>query len=195
MAQTPLSIRRWKRAEYDRLVELGIFDGEPLELIAGQLIVAEPQGSYHATVLGMVDDALRALLPPGWIVRSQPPISLDDESAPEPDIAVVRGARLDYLNAHPAVPALVVEVAETSLGFDRRIKGSLYARGRVPEYWIVNLPERVVEVHREPHADQAAAWGWRYRSVRLARSPETLTPLALPSVAITVASLLPHPRG
>jgi Uma2 family endonuclease len=193
--QIPLTPRRWSRIEYERLVECGLFDGDPVELIGGQLIVAEPQGTYHVTVLGMVDDVLRSLLPAGWIVRSQAPISLDDESAPEPDIAVVRGSRADYLNAHPTIPALVIEVADTSLGFDRRIKGSVYARGGIQDYWIVNVTERVLEVHREPQADPSATWGWSYRSVRTLRPTDTVTPLALPSTAIAVDALLPRLRA
>src|SRR6185503_3962315 len=160
--QIPLTPRRWSRVEYERLVECGLFDGDPVELIGGQLIVAEPQGTYHVTVVGIVDDALRAALPPGWIVRTQGPIALDDDSSPEPDLAVVRGTREDYLNAHPAIPALVIEVADTSLGFDRRIKGSVYARGRVQDYWIVNVTERVLEIYRDPHGDPSAVWGWSY---------------------------------
>lgn len=189
--QIPLTPRQWSRVEYERLVECGLFDGDPVELIGGQLIVAEPQGTYHATVLSMVDDVLRSLLPPGWIVRSQLPLSLDDDSAPEPDIAVVRGSRADYLNAHPSVPALVIEVADTSLGFDRRIKGSVYARGGVQDYWIVNVTDRALEVYREPQADPSAIWGWSHRSVRTLRAPETVAPLALPSIRIPVAALLP----
>src|SRR6184192_4639608 len=107
MRQTPLTLRRWKRVEYERLVDLGVFEGDPVELIGGQLIVAEPKGSRHATAVGMANDALRAVLPPGWIVRVQDPLALDDESAPEPDIALVRGSRADYRHAHPAHPALI----------------------------------------------------------------------------------------
>ena len=66
MAQAPLTLRRWKRAEYDRLVELGVFDGEPLELIGGDLVVAEPQHPYHSSGIGVVEYAIRAALPPGW---------------------------------------------------------------------------------------------------------------------------------
>ena len=76
----------------------------------------------------MACDALQEAIPAGWIVRGQNPLALDDESAPEPDIAVVRGSRADYRHAHPARPALIIEVAESSLGFDRVAKGSLYAR-------------------------------------------------------------------
>ncbi|HEX5815056.1 MAG TPA: Uma2 family endonuclease, partial [Methylomirabilota bacterium] len=156
MKQAPLTRKRWRRVEYERLVDLGAFDREPVELLGGQLIVAEPKGSEHATAVDMADDALRAVLPPGWIVRVQNPIALDDESAPEPDIAVVRGIRADYRHAHPTRPALVIEVAESSLAFDRVEKGSLYARAGVVDYWIVNLVDRVLEVYRDPDADVTA---------------------------------------
>jgi Uma2 family endonuclease len=110
--QAPFTTRRWKRVEYERLIDLGAFDeDEPLELIGGHLIVAEPKGSGHATAVGMAEDALRAAVPDGWIVRGQDPVSLDEESAPEPDVAVVRGSRADYRHAHPARPALIIEVA------------------------------------------------------------------------------------
>jgi len=80
--------------------------------------VAEPKGSEHAAGVDMAGEALRAALPAGWIVRGQNPLALDDESAPEPDIAVVRGSHADYRHAHPARPALIIEVAESSLRFD-----------------------------------------------------------------------------
>src|SRR5713226_2680225 len=122
MQQSPLTQRRWSRAEYDRLVDQGVFEGEPLELIGGQLIVAEPQGSYHASAIGHVSDVIRAALPPGFVVRVQLPFALDDDSEPEPDIVVVPGIHKDYRVAHPTHAALIVEVADSSLGFDREIK-------------------------------------------------------------------------
>ena len=190
--QTPLTPWRWSRFEYEKLVEFGVFEGDPVELIGGQLIVAEPQGTYHVTVVGIADDALRAALPPGWIVRVQAPISLDDDSAPEPDLAVVRGAREDYLNAHPTLPALAVEVSDTSLDFDRRYKGSLYARAGVQDYWIVNVTDRVLEVYRDPRADPSAPFGWRYRSGQTLSAAAAIAPLAIPSIRVTVAALLPR---
>ena len=191
MAQTPLTIRRWKRVEYDRLVELGVFDGEPLELIGGQLMVAEPQGSYHASVINLVADVIRAALPAGVVVRVQTPIALDDESEPEPDVAVVPGTHVDYLTAHPERPTLVIEVAESSLRFDRREKESLYARGGVQDYWIVNLIDRALEVHRTPIQDDAAVYGWSYQTVERLTSPATVALLALPGVRVAVSDLLP----
>src|SRR5712664_504399 len=191
MRQTPLTLRRWKRVEYERLVDLGVFEGDPVELIGGQLIVAEPKGSPHATAVGMANDALRAVLPPGWIVRVQDPLALDDESAPEPDIAVVRGSRADYRHAHPARPALIIEVAESSLRFDRIEKGSLYARAGIVDYWIVNLVDRVLEVYRDPGADVTAPYGWRYLSVERFTPPSSVAPIGVPATPIPVAALLP----
>ena len=191
MKQTPLTSRRWSRAEYDRLGELGIFGGEPLELIGGQLVVAEPKGTYHVTSVGLVGRALRGALPPGWLVRVQDPIALDDDSEPEPDVAVVPGEYRDYITGHPRRPVLVVEVAESSLAFDRGRKGSLYARGGVEDYWIVNLVDRELEVYRDPWPDPAATYGWRYRSVERFTPASTVTLLALPTVRLAVADLLP----
>jgi Uma2 family endonuclease len=191
MTQIPLTLRRWQRAEYERLVDLGVFRNEPIELIGGQLVVAEPQGAYHAGVITKVDYALRAVLPPGWIVRLQAPVSLDEESEPEPDLVVVRGRPGDYLQSHPARPLLAVEVAESSLEFDREGKGSLYARAGIEDYWIVNLVDRVLEVYRDPAPDASAAYGWRYRSVTRLMPPAVVVPLALASRQIAVADLLP----
>src|SRR5262245_176124 len=184
MAQVPLTVRRWTRVEYDRLADLGVFEGEPLELIGGQLIVAEPKGAYHGSAVTAAEYALRAALPSGWIVRTQQPVSLDDESEPEPDIAVVPGRPGDYRHAHPARPPLAVEVADSSLAFDRKQKGSLYARAGIPDYWIVNLVDRVVEIYRDPHPDSSAVYGWSYRSVTRVAPPAFVVPLAFPDSPI-----------
>jgi len=191
MTQAPLTLRRWKRVEYDRLVDLGVFEGEPLELIGGQLIVAEPKGAYHISAVSTAEYALRAVLPPGWIVRTQLPLSLDDESEPEPDLVVVAGRPADYREAHPARPALAVEVADSSLHFDRHRKGSLYARAGIEDYWIVNLVDHVLEIYRDPSPDPSALYGWRYRSVTTLPPPAFAVPRAFASSRIAVADLLP----
>src|SRR5262245_33832403 len=190
MSQLPLTVRRWKRVEYARLVDLGVFQHDPIELIAGQLVVAEPQSAYHAAAIRAVDYALRAVLPPGWIVSIQSPVSLDDESEPEPDLAVVPGRPGDYRHGHPAHSALVVEVAESSVAFDRAYKGSLYARAEIPDYWVVNLAERVLEVYREPAPDPAALFGSGYRSVAKLSPLDIVTLSGLTSDQIAVADLL-----
>ncbi|RPH77419.1 MAG: Uma2 family endonuclease [Candidatus Rokuibacteriota bacterium] len=191
MAQAPLTVRRWTRREYERLVDLGAFEREPVELLGGHLIVAEPQESYHVTAVGMLGSRLASILPPGWIARVQAPLALDEESAPEPDLAVVRGTWADYRDAHPTSAALLVEVADSSLVFDRDQKGSLYARARVVDYWIVNLVDRLLEIYRDPGPDPAAPPGWRYRSRITLSPPAAVAPLALPAVRLSVGELLP----
>lgn len=190
MAQSPLTLRRWSRIEYERLADLGAFEHDPIELLGGRLIVAEPKGSRHTTAVGMAEDVLRAGLPPGWIVRTEAPIALDAESAPEPDLVVVRGSRADYREAHPARPSLVIEVADSSLEFDRVEKGSLYARAGIVDFWIVNLVDRLVEVYRDPAPDATAPYAWRYASVETSRPPAFVAPCDVPIAPIAVAALL-----
>src|SRR5262245_62135011 len=191
MKQIPFTLRRWTRSEYDRLVQLGALHDELVELVGGHLVVAEPQGSYHASALGAAGDALRALLPHGWLVRIQMPVALDDESEPEPDVAVVPGEWADYRTSHPSRPVLVVEVAESSLSFDREDKGSLHARGGVRGYLVVNRVDRALEVYRDPEPYPAAPYGWRYRVIERLGPADTVSPLALTTVRIRVGNLLP----
>ena len=192
MATYPTRLRKWTRAEYERLIEIGVFrPGEPVELLGGELMVSAPQGSAHYTAIGLMEDALRSALGPGWLVRSQGPIALTDDSEPEPDVAVTRGARRDYSRAHPARPALVVEVAEASLSLDREHKGSLYARAGVADYWILNLVERVLEIYREPIQDPTTRFGWRYASLEIIAPGATAAPLAAPAARISVSDVLP----
>ena len=192
MARVDIKTHRWKRVEYDRLIETGFFQaGDPIELLGGQLIVAEPQGSSHFAAIRATEEALRVAFGPGWEVRTQGPVALDDESEPEPDVAVVPGSFRDYASEHPSRPVLVVEVSESSLSLDRHHKESLYARAQLADYWIVNLVDRVLEVHREPGADATSLFGWRYRSVVAFGPDASVSPLAAPGARIRVADLLP----
>ena len=195
MATSLEQVRRWTRAEYDRLIELGVFrPGEHLELLDGHLIVSEPQGTLHTTAVGLIQDALRLCFGTGWTVRCQMPIALDDESEPEPDLAVVSGTWNDYVAAHPARPALLVEVAESSLGADRGTKAALYARAGVADYWILNLVDRVLEVCRDPVTAAVQSSGWRYREITIVRPGAAVAPLARPDGRVEVAAILP-PSG
>jgi Uma2 family endonuclease len=192
MTPAPPRAKRWSRLEYERLIDLGAFrPGERIELVRGALLVREPQGGPHATAVGLAEDLLRGAFGAGWTVRVQMPVALDDDSEPEPDIAVVRGARRDYTRAHPARPVLVVEVADASLALDRGEKAVLYARAAVPDYWIVNLVDRTVEAHRDPGAAPDAPHDWRYRSIVTLRAGDVLRPVALPHTVIAISDLLP----
>jgi Uma2 family endonuclease len=192
MDGTPIPTKRWGRVEYERLVELAVFQpGDRVELVGGQLMVREPQGSPHAVAVRLAEDALRAAFGSGWEVRVQMPVALDDESEPEPDVAVCAGSPRDYLAGHPSRPILLVEVAEASLAFDREHKGSLYARAHVPDYWIVNLVDRVLEIQREPTPSAEAPYGWRFSTLLRLGSADAVSPLAAPRARVSVADLLP----
>jgi Uma2 family endonuclease len=192
MARGEVKTHRWRRVEYERLIEAGFFrPGDPIELMGGQLIVAEPQGSRHFAAVQAAEEALRTAFGPGWQVRGQGPLAVDEESEPEPDVAVVPGSFRDYVAGHPSRAALVLEVSESSLALDREHKGSLYARAGFADYWIVNLVEHVLEVYREPGRDPSAPFAWHYRSVTVLGRAASVSPLALPSAHIRVAELLP----
>jgi Uma2 family endonuclease len=154
-------------------------------------VVSEPKSSLHSTAVRLVAEALRRAFGAGWLVNTQDPIAADDESEPEPDVAVVPGSIRDYRDEHPATAALVVEVALTSLVFDRRHKGSLYARAGVVDYWIVNLIDRIVEVRRRPAPDPAADYGAAYQDIVIAQPGTVLTPLAKLDARIAVDDVLP----
>jgi len=153
------------------------------------MIVAEPQGSRHFAALRAAQEALRAAFGDGWEIRGQGPIALDEESEPEPDLAVVPGTFRDYRAAHPSSPSLVIEISETSLALDRTHKGSLYARAGLPDYWIVNLPERRLEVYRDPEPDSTAPFGWRYHSVTVLEPGASVSPLSRPDRRIEISDL------
>ena len=189
---TEVRTRRVTRVEYEQLVEIGFFHpDERLELVGGLLVVREPQGSRHATGIRRVETALRRVFGSGWDVRSQLPVALDDDSEPEPDVAVVPGTFDDYRDAHPTRPVLIVEVAESGLLFDRAEKASLYARAGVADYWIVNVRDDVLEVHRAPVRADTSAYGWTYSSAQRARRGDFVTPIALPQARLAVSDLLP----
>ncbi|HUF93050.1 MAG TPA: Uma2 family endonuclease, partial [Candidatus Limnocylindria bacterium] len=126
-----------------------------------------------------------------YYVRDDKPIALDDQSEPEPDVAVVPGRPRDHRDAHPSRPVLIVEVADTSLALDRLRKGGLYARAGIADFWVLNLVDEVLEVYREPVPAASARYGWKYGSVSLLRRDAQVTPLAAPGARIRVAALLP----
>ena len=146
-----VQLRRWTRREYDRMIDAGVLTPEDrVELIDGDIIAVTPQKSRHATAVSLAGTALRQAFGDDVHVRSQLPLALDRTSEPEPDIAVVAGSPRDYRDAHPSTALLIVEIADTSLEFDRTKKAALYARAGILDYWIVNLVDEVVEVHGNP---------------------------------------------
>ncbi len=192
MSEAGVRTRRWSRVEYGRLIEKHVFrPDERLELLGGELVIREPHGDPHTLAAELVNEALVAAFGPEWRVRVQLPVALDEESEPEPDVSVAAGRARDRREPKPSRLALVVEIADSSLALDREHKGSLYARAGVPDYWIVNLVDCVLEVYREPAADATAPFGWAYRVVRRLGAEESIAPLAVPTANIAVADLLP----
>jgi len=184
--------RPWTREEYYRMAEVGVFaPGERVELIEGEIIQMPPQGPSHSTSIRTVQETLRTAFGPGFDVRPQLPLSLGLASEPEPDIAVVRGSFRDYRTAHPSTALLVVEVSDTTLAFDRCEKASMYARAGIREYWLVNLPEQVVEIHRDAHPNPSMPFDYGYAHITQHGAEDTISPLSAPHAAISVADLLP----
>ncbi len=164
------------------MVRLGFFQGERLELIHGTLLRMPPIGPPHATVVTRLNRLLLLRLADRTEVRVQQPLVAHDESEPEPDIALVPVG--DYSQGHPDCALLVVEVADTSLAFDRDTKGPLYAASNVREYWIVDLAAQALDVHRAPS-------GGRFTEVRRFQRGDRVKPEAFADVEIAVSEILP----
>jgi len=185
--------RLWTVEEFERAGELGLFGPEErLELIEGEIISkVAPQLTPHAFALLRADKALRTILHDDYYLRVQLPMKLGPKSEPEPDLAVISGQMDDALISHPTTAELVVEIADSSLRLDRHAKASLYARASVPEYWIVNIPDRVLEIHREPIAMEDQPYGFHYRSITRHAPDESVSTLFTPEHKITVGEMLP----
>ncbi len=185
-------LHRFTRHEYARLIDRGVLeDGDPIELLDGLLFVKEPQHSLHRTAVLLVAKALERAFGEGWFVQTQSPIVLDDRSEPEPDVCVVRGSPRDYVDSHPTSPALVAEVAQSGLRIARGRKAAAYAHAGIADYWIVNLIDRVLEVHRDPSRSAQARRHWGYAAIQTLGADAAIAPLAAPSAGIRVADLLP----
>jgi Uma2 family endonuclease len=192
MSEPAVYTRRWSRVEYEQMIEKGLFrPDDSLELLDGLLVVREPQHDRHALAIRRVDAALRPHFGAGWLLAMQLPLALDEMSEPEPDFTIVRGSLADLRQGHPRHAALIVEVAGSSLGIDRGHKATLYARAGIVDYWIVNLVDRTLEVHRQPVAAPETAAGWRYADIRSLNPGEMVSPVAAPGARIAVADLLP----
>jgi Uma2 family endonuclease len=138
--------------QYHEMLHAGILhSGDPVELLEGILVAKMTKYPPHTLSTQLTREALQSLFKAGWYVNDQEPITTLD-SEPEPDVSVIRGARRDFLDRHPGPQdlALVVEIADTTLRRDRGRKKRLYARAGIPQYWIVNLVDRQLEVYTAP---------------------------------------------
>ena len=145
-------ILRLRIEQYHAIIQAGILtDDDSVGLLEGWLVFKMPKNPPHRATTRLVRTALENILPAGWYVDSQEPITLSN-SEPEPDIVVVRGDTRQYLDRHPSAEdiALIIEVSDTTLERDRTVKKRIYARAGISIYWIVNLVEEQVEVYSQP---------------------------------------------
>ncbi len=185
LARYPVPRHRLTRRDYYRLGEAGILgEGDRVELLEGQLVDMSPIGPRHTIITDNLLNLLVVDFRGRAQVRCQEPVVLDDGSEPQPDFAMVRRPWVGYPHTHPGPEDifLLIEVADSSLDFDRTVKLELYARACVREVWIVDLTTDGVLVHRGPS-------GGEYGSVVRVEAPGVLEVEALPGVAIPVAAV------
>ncbi len=181
------SVYRFTREEYYRMGEAGLFDDKRVELLDGEIITMAPQNPPHAGITSRIAAVLIRLLSSTVTIRVQVPIVLNDWSEPEPDIVVCLPDLDDYEREHPRADQvlLVIEVAEASLFYDRSRKVAAYAGSGIPDYWIVNLIDRRIEMLSDP--DSGAL---RYRTEKHAVAGDSLQ---LPGgVLLVAADILPR---
>lgn len=173
-------------AEYHQMIAAGVFDeDERMELIDGEIINMSPMNSLHAGYVGRLINLFAARFAGQSFLTSQTPVNLLVDSEPEPDIALLKPRSDSYTQAHPTPDdvLLLVEVSDSTIEFDLKIKHAAYARAGIRELWILNLPERRLEVFRDPGEHG-------YREHRLLWADDSIAPLAFPEIAVKVSDIL-----
>ncbi|MCS6812398.1 MAG: Uma2 family endonuclease [Cyanobacteria bacterium] len=188
LALEPTYLKTWTVMEYHRLSEMGLLtETDRTELLAGQIILMAAKGTPHVTSLRLLVYELNTLLRDyPVVVITQDPIQLDDQSEPEPDLAVVRGTVLDYADRHPQPSDLylVVEVADSTLKKDCDIKDKLYAQAGIADYWVLDVINRQLHIFRNPTPQG-------YTSHLILSEPNQIAPLAFPDALLTLTAILP----
>ena len=177
---------RFSIEQYHEIIDHGIFaEDEPIELIRGEIVRKMPIGTSHAFAVNMLTRLLSKRLPESAMLSIQNPVLLTD-SEPEPDVAVLSFPTDAYASRRPVAEDvfLLIEVADTSLAFDRDVKGPVYAEAGIVEYWIVNLNNSTVEIYRDPQPDG------RFATVTTASISATLSPLKFSDVSLRVDEIL-----
>jgi Uma2 family endonuclease len=185
--EAPFAFRLWTVEEYHRMAEAGIFHPEErVELIAGQIIKMTAKGTAHGAAVGRTDKLMQNRLREQAWIRIEQPVVLDDASEPEPDVAVVRLDPLDYADHHPTPSEvyLLIEVADSSLKYERETKGKAYARSGIADYWVLDVIDRKLHVFREPAQEG-------YQSEVIFSQESSVSPLQFPTLEIALQDMLP----
>lgn len=168
--------------EYHQMIEAGILgEDEHVELIDGEIIKMAAIGSPHASCVDRLNEFFITRLPGRATVRIQNPVCLGEHSEPEPDLAIVHRYEKGYIERHPNPDEvyLIIEVADSSLEFDREIKLPLYAKAGIPEVWVVDLPGECIEIYQEPSP-------FGYGLMRKKRGSDAISPLAFPDISVPI---------
>ena len=181
-----LTLAKWTIDEYHLMIEAGLLDNRRVELIKGEIVEMSPEGEAHAYFSSEAEEYLRVLLSDRATVRSGKPITLPDDSEPEPDLAIVQKLGREYLAHHPYPENIfwLIEYSNSSLKKDLEIKTQLYAQVGITEYWVVNLRKRQLVVFTEPQDGEYAT--------KSTYSQGTVYPTAFPELAVAVNSIVSY---
>ncbi|MEM6612422.1 MAG: Uma2 family endonuclease [Cyanobacteria bacterium P01_C01_bin.72] len=178
------TLAKWTIDEYHSMIQAGLLDNRQVELLQGKIVEISPEGEAHAYFSSEAEDYLRSLLGEQATIRSGKPITLPDDSEPEPDIAVVQRLGREYLQHHPYSENIfwLIEYSNTSLEKDLNIKTKIYAEAGIKEYWVVNLKKRQLIVFCEPQETEYAS--------KSTLSDGVVYPLAFPNLAVEVKRII-----
>lgn len=185
--------QRWRISSdvYRAMHEQGLFGDAKVELVEGEIVHMAAFQPPHVYAQGATYDLLRDLLRGRFLVRSEAPLSVPNANDPEPDIAVVTGTRADYVQNHPTTALLVVEIADATISYDRNRKAPLYALAQVPDYWILNVRRRTLEIRRDPRPDSNSSSGFSYGTLQTFDETSRVSPICAPDVSLLISDLLP----
>ncbi|HAC65635.1 MAG TPA: hypothetical protein DCF68_19415 [Cyanothece sp. UBA12306] len=177
------TIAKWTVEDYHKMIEADILSDRKVELILGEILEMSPESPWHHFINLTVADYLRSLLGQQIVVSEAHPITLSD-SEPEPDIAIVRSPNTLYINRHPYPEDIywLIEISDSTLTKDLGIKKQTYALAKIPEYWVINLQQKVLKVFQNPQED--------YYQIETEYTEGFICPLAFPSIKISLKKLL-----
>jgi Uma2 family endonuclease len=175
---------KWTIHEYHAMIAAGLLETRQVELLCGEIIEMSPEGEPHAYFSSEAGEYLMRMLGDRAMVRPAKPITLPNQSEPEPDIAVVQRLGREYLTHHPYPENIfwLIEYSDSTLDKDLQVKSQIYAEVQIPEYWVVDLKKRQLVIFRDPQ-------GSNYKSV-FTQSEGTICPLVFPEIVLSVGVLI-----
>ena len=177
--------------QFHNMGDAGGFEGRSVILVDGEILEMPNPNPPHDTAVTLTDYLLKDLFKNGFIVRIQTGFPTSTDTDPVPDLAVVPGHARDYSRKHPRKAVLVVEVADSSLAYDRNEKADLYAAAGIADYWVIDVVNRQLLVFRDPKPDALSIRNFTYQTRLALDATETVSPLAMPTANVAVADLLP----